>query len=291
MYLEALAIKYPQLVRLQKIGKSYEGRDMNILRIKSPLNNLSTVKIFIDAGIHAREWIAPATALYLINQLVENYTVHFALLRNVEWIVLPVVNPDGYEYSRNFRRLWRKTRSKGWFCKGADANRNFDYHWRETGSSWFECSNTYAGRSAFSEIETNNLKNVLLNESNVQAYVSLHSYGNLILYPWGYENQVPPHWNDLHNLGRKIADAIEAFSGSAYRVGNSAKTLYPAAGGSDDWAMGVAKIPISYTIELPAGGVLGFDFPENEILSVAREMFEGFKVLADYVVSKYGSEK
>lgn len=54
----------------------------------------------MDAGIHAREWIAPATALYLINQLVEHSSEHQDLLQDMDWYILPLVNPDGYEYSQ-----------------------------------------------------------------------------------------------------------------------------------------------------------------------------------------------
>lgn len=93
-----MAQTYPKLISLVNIGKSYEGRDMNLIKISSGGNGKNPA-IFIDGGIHAREWIAPAQVLYIINQLVENQTVTKSLTDNIDWYILPVLNPDGYEYT------------------------------------------------------------------------------------------------------------------------------------------------------------------------------------------------
>jgi murein tripeptide amidase MpaA len=77
-------------------------------------------------GIHAREWIAPAMATYLMNELLEGKGRHF--LDQFNFYILPSANPDGYEYSRTNNRLWRKSRSPGisQYCMGVDINRNFE---------------------------------------------------------------------------------------------------------------------------------------------------------------------
>lgn len=258
---------------------------MNLIRISTNTNTAKR-KIFVDAGIHAREWIAPATALYLIYQLVENSNANSNLLENLEWIILPSLNPDGYEYSRNTERLWRKTVSPGKVCNGCDGNRNFDYYWMYAGASSFECSETYAGKNAFSEIETQNLRDFLLKESGVIGYITLHSYGNYFLYPWGYDDILADNWEELEDLGKRAAAAIKSIYGTEYEIGSSSIALYPAAGASDDWAMGVAKIPIVYTIELPGGGSYGFDLPPSGIQSVVVETFEGFKILANHIATR-----
>lgn len=79
------------------MGKTYKGRYQYGVKISS--GNPDNPVIFIDAGIHAREWIAPATALYIIHQLAENASVSW-MYQNVDWYILPVFNPDGYEYTR-----------------------------------------------------------------------------------------------------------------------------------------------------------------------------------------------
>ena len=67
--------------------------------------------IWIDGGIHAREWISPATVLWTLKELVEgDKTVSHELIEKLDWYILPVHNPDGYAFSRKWDRLWRKTR-------------------------------------------------------------------------------------------------------------------------------------------------------------------------------------
>lgn len=277
-----LAKDYPNVVTVETIGKSYENRDMNLVHISSGPRSPSKPIIFVDAGIHAREWIAPAVALYLINQLVEN-SANSNLLENLDWIILPSVNPDGYEFTWTDDRLWRKTRSPGVVCAGCDPNRNFGYHWMEAGASSWECSETYAGKKAFSEVEAQHLRDFLANNKGIKAYLTLHSYGQYLLYPWGYADILCDNWKELDDLGQNINAAISAVNGTTYTVGGSTQVLYAAAGASDDWAMGGAGIDIVYTIELPGGGTYGFDLPAERIKDVAVETFEGFKVIADYV--------
>ena len=81
------------------------------------------------SGIHAREWIAPAMATYIMRELVERNATKY--IDNLNIHILPSANPDGYEHSRNSDRLWRKTRSSTGSilgCKGVDGNRNWDFH-------------------------------------------------------------------------------------------------------------------------------------------------------------------
>ena len=66
--------------------------------------------MWIDGGIHAREWISPATVLWTLKELVEGEDEDSELIKNLDWYILPVHNPDGYAYSREWDRLWRKTR-------------------------------------------------------------------------------------------------------------------------------------------------------------------------------------
>lgn len=190
-YLDELASSYSKYVSVETVGQSYEGRTMKVIRITNGDGNPNKKVIFVDAGIHAREWIAPAGALYIINQLVENRAANADLLKNFDWVVLPVVNPDGYEYTHTSSRMWRKTRSKGKSCYGTDGNRNFDYYWGYTGASSSECSDTYMGTKAFSEVETQVVRSILQSlKGKGVFYLTLHSYGNYILYPWGWTRYV-----------------------------------------------------------------------------------------------------
>lgn len=186
-YLQEVAAKYPKYAKVETVGKSYEGREMKTIRISNGDGNSNKKVIFVDAGIHAREWVAPAAALYIIDQLLENMDENKNLLTNFDWLILPSVNPDGYDYTSTHTRMWRKTRSKGLLCYGADANRNFGFHWGVVGASNSGCDDTYRGRSAFSEIESQVVRDIMLSlKGRGKFYLTLHSYGNYILYPWGW---------------------------------------------------------------------------------------------------------
>lgn len=220
---------------------------------------------------------------------MENFDTHKDLLENLDWIILPVVNPDGYQHSHNSDRLWRKTRSvvkKS--CVGADGNRNFDYHWGEAGASEDSCSEIFRGNSAFSEVEAQILRDVVMNiSSTCKFYLTLHSFGNFLLYPWGWTSDLPESWKELHEIADAGANAIKRATGTKYTIGSSTNVLYKAAGGSDDFMLGVVNIPISITMELPGGGDSGFDPPPKSIQSSVHESFIGIRGMATAIMKMF----
>ncbi|KAJ8981360.1 hypothetical protein NQ317_000227 [Molorchus minor] len=144
------------------------------------------------------------------------------------------------------------------------------YRWGGQGSSKNPCAETYGGSGAFSEPETASIQRFIKGmPANWKAYVSFHSYGQYILYPWGYSRVVPPDFKDLDGVGKKAAAAIRSVGGPAYTVGAAANTLYPAAGGSDDWAKG--------TIHMKYGFVL----PASYINPTAQEALAALRVIAE----------
>lgn len=138
------------------------------------------------AGMHANEWITPSALTWIVNELVENSDAYDCILDRFDWYFVPMVNPDGYEYSHTVDRLWRKTRrnytssflrstarklrvddaESDENCVGADINRNFEYHWRKGGSSSNVCSPAFAGMKPFSEPESRALANFMLKQVN-----------------------------------------------------------------------------------------------------------------------------
>lgn len=87
--------------------------------------NANNKAIWVDGGIHAREWITPATVTYIINHLVSNFENEPKYIQNIDWYIAPLMNPDGYEYTHDVDRLWRKNRARSGQCAGTDLNRNF----------------------------------------------------------------------------------------------------------------------------------------------------------------------
>lgn len=207
--------------------------------------------------------------------------VSFLIRQDYDFWFVPVVNPDGYVYTHTTDRLWRKTRSKsGGFCQGVDPNRNYPFHWGESGSSQYSCSETYAGPRPLSEPECELLADILdKNQIRIQAYFTLHAYSQLLLVPYGHQRVLPGNYDDLARIAQEGIDAIAAFRGTKYQFGTSAILLYPAAGGSDDYAHGRANILLSYTIELPDNGRYGFLLPPSEILPVGQETVIGLSAM------------
>lgn len=278
-YLDFLAQTYPDVCSVMNIGNSAEGRPLKVLRISN--GKAGVPALWIDGGIHAREWISPAAVTYIIDYLVEN-----SESLDADYYILPVANPDGYEYTFTNDRLWRKNRRNfvGTQCVGVDLNRNFGYKWGGLGTSKNPCSDIFAGSAAFSEPETNAVKNFFeASAADFKAYLTFHSYGQYFLYPWGYDRRVPPDYADLDRIGHYAANAMKKadVASSSYTVGNSATTLYAAAGGSDDWAKAMLKIKYSYTIELRDTGAHGFVLPARYIVPTAKEALAAVQVIAE----------
>lgn len=111
----------------------------------------------------------------------------------------------------------------------------------EAGASSNECSDTYAGPEEFSEPETLAFSRFVdkYNDS-IKLYLSVHSYGQYIIYPWSYTTVLPDDAEELDSVARAAASAIYDVQGTNYTVGNSVELLYYAAGCSDDWVKGAA---------------------------------------------------
>jgi carboxypeptidase T len=245
--LKEYAERYANICRLESIGKTFEGRDIWALKISdSPELNEKEPAVLIMGAHHAREWITFEVPMAAIQKLVEGYGTDDHLTRLVNdreiWFI-PMVNPDGVVHSQTQSQYWRKNRVKnagGTF--GVDLNRNYGYKWGVSGSSSSPSSDTFKGPSAFSELETQAIRDFASKEK-FSGSISFHSYSELILYPWSYASGVPSeHEAVLSKMAGEMAKM------NKYRAQESC-ALYPAAGETDDWMHGDQK-SLSFTFEL-----------------------------------------
>ena len=103
--------------------------------------------------------------------------------------------------------------------KGVDANRNYGFHWNKGGSSADPCAQTYRGPKAWSEIETQNVRNYILKRKGEWIfYNSIHSYSQLIILPWSYTTSRPSNFNVLNEVADKGTKALKMVHGKTYKV-------------------------------------------------------------------------
>ncbi|XP_042856182.1 carboxypeptidase B-like [Penaeus japonicus] len=262
---------------LTSLGKSTENRDIWMVHLRSEGPKAGGA-IWVEAGIHAREWISSAVALHLLKNLLQDD----GTAGHPDVYVVPMANPDGYEYSRTLDRFWRKNRRRASNpeCMGVDLNRNWGFHYG-VGASDFECSEVFKGAAAFSEPETKALRDAMKKvKDNLKMVLSLHSYGQQLLYPWGYsEEETAPDTDDLIKAGNVFVEAIKNLSNTSYAVANVARDLYKASGTTEDWAKSVLGVKYTYTLELRDEGENGFLLDPSHILPCSEEVWEGLKVL------------
>ncbi|XP_073952836.1 carboxypeptidase B-like isoform X1 [Choristoneura fumiferana] len=281
-FLDGLEADYPSLCTAGVIGSSLEGRDLKVLKISN--SAASNASVWMDAGIHAREWIAPAVATYIANHFARNFKDLPTSITNKDWYFLPVMNPDGYEFSHTDNRMWRKNRAwHGGKCIGVDLNRNFSYGWGLKGSSDEPSNAFYRGPEPFSEPESSAVRDIL-GDSGIEfkVYITLHSYGQVILFPYAFREELAPDYVNLLEGATIMSKAIYETSGNTYKVGISRDVMYGASGTSNDWSYGAAKIPFCYLLELRSKKHR-FKVPQEEIEETGNEILKGVMALMEFV--------
>jgi carboxypeptidase A2 len=243
---------------VHSLGNSYEGRPIKIFKLTKP--GAERRAYWIDATIHAREWLSTATGLHILNHLLTGTNEEVAhLIGTYDWYFVPVMNPDGYTYSHTHERFWRKSRApnQGSSCVGTDLNRNFDFHWGTSGISHNPCSEIYCGSGPASEPEVAHVQREMVRlGSNVLASLTLHAYGRMMLFPYGDQNsngtciRSETHKAMMY-VANTGADAIKKEYGSTWIRGSSCEAIYSTSGSSMDYAQGVAGVAYPYCFEVP----------------------------------------
>ncbi len=285
--LDELVQQRPDLASIVVVGESLEGRAIRGIRITGPGQDKPAV--LINGCQHAREWISPMVTMYAADRLISDYDADAqvqAIVDAVEFLIVPMVNPDGYVYSWGPDRLWRKNRrNNGDGTFGVDLNRNWDFGWGlDSGSSPNTNDETYRGTAPFSEPETQVMRDYVTAHPQIVAHIDFHSYSQLVLWPWGYTSSLAPDVAVLDELGATMAASILSVHGETY-VNQQGIDLYAASGVIIDWAYGAQGI-FSYTIELRSDGPdPGFLLPPDQIIPTAEENFPAVLDLAQFATT------
>ena len=268
--------KFPNILRVYNLSSmfrfqngtprySIQGRTIWGLKISDDpdINDTAEPEIFYCAMTHAREWITNEALMYYINYVLHNYLVNSTIndiVNNTQMWFIPIVNPDGFQYSidrDDFNKSfgiygWRKnvneTNGISGFQDlgygdgdGVDLNRNFGYQWMGPGSSTDPNDILYRGSSPFSEPETQIIRE-LATSRNFTLGLSFHSYSGLNLYPWGHTTNPAPD----ANLMKEIATGMSRYNGYTPTQGAN---LYPVNGDIGDYMYGSLGVP-TFTVEI-----------------------------------------
>lgn len=331
--LDLLVATYPSLCRIDSLPhETHEKRKSRYLQVGTEGANKPSCLLL--GGAHARELVNPDLLLFFVHSLCKAYTTNSdvsfgsqrydaasvkTILENLNFLVFPLVNPDGRNYVLEGNSMWRKNRNPnpGMFCEGVDINRNFGFLWSSgIGTSDNSCSDVFRGTEAFSEPETLNVRHLIQHHSELQCVVDVHSYSELIMYPWGDDdsqdqqedmNFLNPSYDGKRGVlgdttyreylkkddfqwyvrvGKAVQDGIEGVRGRVYTLGPSAD-LYPTTGTAGDfpYAHGIetkrATPLYSFTIETGRE----FQPPLDEARQIILEVASGLTSMGLALVS------
>ncbi|HYP52460.1 MAG TPA: M14 family metallopeptidase, partial [Pyrinomonadaceae bacterium] len=315
---------------------SWEGRTSRAVRVRAGTRT-NRAGVLFTGSIHAREWGGSDICISFLTNIVNAYRTNTALtfgaksypasqvraiLENIDLFVFPDVNPDGKNFSQTADTgsgqsqsfWWRKNRNPNGGApsasRGVDLNRNFDFLWSSgIGTSATQSSFTYKGTAPFSEPEARNVRHLFDTYPNIRFYVDIHSFGDLILYNWGDDNNqntvtaqnfrnaafnglrgTPGDTayrefistldeNTLTNFGRRMKNALAAVRGRNYTLQQSVG-LYPTSATTDDYAFGrhfvdsLKNKVYGYTIEFGTQFVPPFAEMQNIIRDVGAALTE-----------------
>ncbi len=255
--LSRLASANSDIASLFSIGKTVEGRDIWCLRLNANAKGeaqSSKPGAFFLGNLHAREHLANEVPLLFAAWLLEHRNdadikKHLAAL---DIYIVPMGNPDGAEFdikTGNYQ-YYRKNMSKNaGGSRGVDLNRNFDSWWCESGASTYPSADTYCGPKAFSEPESQHIKRFMETRRNIRTHITYHTYGSLVLYPWGGSEEPVGDDRD-RNVFVKAGAEMGRMTG--YQPQKSSD-LYVATGDSADWVY-AATGAFAFTIELEGRG-------------------------------------
>ncbi|XP_027394796.1 carboxypeptidase A4-like isoform X5 [Bos indicus x Bos taurus] len=286
-FLEDHGLEYSVAIEDLQIHKEMDSIVKSYPHLFSTGKGRQRPAIWLNAGIHAREWISSATAIWTARKIACDYgrdLVITSILEKMDIFLLPVANPDGYVYTHTHNRLWRKTRSVNprSTCIGADPNRNWDSHFGGVGTSNDPCSDTYHGLHAHSEVEVKSVADFITNHGDFKCLIDLHSYSQLVMYPYGYTTSRVPDADELDMVARNASKAMASLSGTQYQVGSVGSTVYTASGNTIDWAYDNG-IKYAFSFELRDTGFYAFALPADQIIPTAQETWLGLKTIMEHV--------
>lgn len=255
---ESLAQNHSDIMSLTSLGTTYEGRALWLVKLSDNVTQTENEPSVLFLGAHhGNEKPSYEILISFIQYMIDSYENNTGDIRQIinttEIYLIPMVNPDGV--AANARKNLEP--NHGWFglqqevtSTGVDVNRNYGFHWMLMflfprfylgSTSFLDASDVYRGPYPFSEAETKAVRD-FIETHDIGLSISYHTFGELVLYPWGYTPFPPKDESLFVSIGQNIT-ALDN-----YTLGQSIE-LYPTLGDACDWMYGSHNI-LAYTIEL-----------------------------------------
>ncbi|MDI2028311.1 M14 family metallopeptidase [Saccharopolyspora sp. TS4A08] len=271
--LDKTVADHPDLAAKVSAGKSFEGRDIPVLKIS---DNVATdedePEVLFDCNQHAREHLTTEMCLHIAQRFTDNYSdpaVKESVDNREIWII-PSVNPDGssYDVESGEYQGWRKNRQ----AQGTDINRNWGFKWGCCGGASDDpADETYRGTEAWSSPEAAAMRDfidsrVVGGAQQIKAAVDFHTYSELVLWPFGHTSDDVTEGMTQQEYDRFARVGTEMAGTNGYTPQQSSD-LYVTDGDSLDWMWGQHKI-LAFTFEMypsNGGGLDGF-YPPGDVI-------------------------
>ncbi|XP_016068888.1 PREDICTED: carboxypeptidase A5 isoform X1 [Miniopterus natalensis] len=286
-WIDSFVTEHADIVSKIQIGLSFENRPILVLKFST--GGCQRQAIWIDAGIHSREWITHATGIWTAKQIVSEYGKDGILtdvLKAMDIFLEIVSNPDGFAFTHSMNRLWRKNKSNrtGISCIGVDLNRNWRSGFGGNGSNDNPCSETYRGPYPHSEPEVSAVVEFITAHGNIKALISIHSYSQMLMYPYGHSLEPVSNEEELYSLAESAVQDLYQVHGTKYIYGSIGTTLYLASGITVDWAYD-SGIKYSFSFELRDTGHYGFLLPATQIIPTAQETWIAIRTIMRHTLT------
>jgi len=300
--LTTLAQNYPSICKFDSLPiQTYEGRWIYGVKISDNVQvEEDEPKFTLDGCHHSREWACPQAVLFFADSMLVSYgTVPeiAEIINTTEIYCWPLINVDGYVYDYPTGRMWRKNREPFGGSIGADPNRNYgggctgekDGYWGaadEGECSHYPSGQTFPGAYPYSGDEIQ-AYTAFIRAHKVTTGISLHSYGQQVMWPWGFKAEGTPDATLYNTVGTHMASMMQRLSGGGtYTPGQSHSNPYPTVGNTRDWVYGYNKW-IAGLSALFYGSEIGTSFyqPIGDLDNISLQVFKAAKYLAGYADS------
>ncbi len=313
-----LQAQYPSLMQTSIIGagwgsvyaaqniSAYQNFDHDLWAVKVSANVMveeDEPAFYFVGEHHAREPLSTQVCMGILSYLLENYGTDplvTQIMNTTEIWIVPLLNPDGHKIVLDQTDVWWRKNlrdnndshtfnhdNSGYGADGVDLNRNYSYYWGYTSATDDEDSATYHGLTGFSEPETQAFRDLMLSKRFL-AGISYHTYGEWVLYPYGYVSGIiAPDGPEMAALANEMAAVLPSISGGGNYDPSPSWELYPVSGSSDDWIYGLTGA-FAYTIEMaqefiPSATQVASIVPNQVISALTLLQRKDYKMLKGHI--------